>query len=208
MLGARIRSWDHPRSRGVYGFLSAWGFPCPGSSPLARGLLPLIFTWDFGHRIIPARAGFTLGYQVPGAEWWDHPRSRGVYPFSNAFRMTIRGSSPLARGLLVDARCVVGLWGIIPARAGFTKNFSRKPHATQDHPRSRGVYVEHGYGLTAHGGSSPLARGLHQDQWPAPHGSGIIPARAGFTLGLSLCRFQSPDHPRSRGVYSSGRRSS
>ena len=50
-------------------------------------------------------------------------------------------------------------------------------------------------------GSSPLARGLPT---AAPGGGllpGIIPARAGFTLTLSLRSLVSADHPRSRGVY-------
>ena len=32
-------------------------------------------------------------------------------------------------------------------------------------------------------------------------GEGIIPARAGFTFGLSVTKGEIEDHPRSRGVY-------
>ena len=50
-------------------------------------------------------------------------------------------------------------------------------------------------------GSSPLARGLPPPTGAGGHATGIIPARAGFTARQpSRCR-QSPDHPRSRGVY-------
>ena len=51
-------------------------------------------------------------------------------------------------------------------------------------------------------GSSPLARGL---QSPVAHGhphDWIIPARAGFTDGLTIEVDPTTDHPRSRGVYS------
>ena len=92
--------------------------------------------------------------------------------------------------------------GIIPARAGFTGGSECQTTGTWDHPRSRGVYAyQYAHALVTFG-SSPLARGL-----PAAHPIvesfvGIIPARAGFTLGYApVCRF-APDHPRSRGVYS------
>ena len=73
------RRRDHPRSRGVYPGGVEDRRQARGSSPLARGL-----RWDSALvlllvRIIPARAGFTLLYQVSVSVVWDHPRSRGVY---------------------------------------------------------------------------------------------------------------------------------
>ena len=72
-------------------------------------------------------------------------------------------------------------WGIIPARAGFTGPLL-------------GV-------VGGPGGSSPLARGLRRPL--RPHGMlrRIIPARAGFTRGMSRSTTTCADHPRSRGVY-------
>ena len=112
---------DHPRSRGVYSnstSASGWGF---GSSPLARGLPP---GWEAGVgevRIIPARAGFTQARPPLLGGRADHPRSRGVYIFSQSSSVEVLGSSPLARGLPVDD-VLDGLPGrIIPARAGFTE---------------------------------------------------------------------------------------
>ena len=91
--------------------------------------------------------------------------------------------------------------GIIPARAGFTTSDDNQPERNADHPRSRGVY----YGVRAVRtyvvGSSPLVRGLpmHRPYYCVPRG--IIPARAGFTTGIT-CTCSAPgDHPRSRGVY-------
>ena len=91
---------------------------------------------------------------------WDHPRSRGVYRAARPPGTGFWGSSPLARGLLqgvVDAHERVR---IIPARAGFTAVFVAVNNRVQDHPRSRGVYIDldgvRGLGT----GSSPLARGL------------------------------------------------
>ena len=54
-------AWDHPRSRGVYGLNGRSDLSQCGSSPLARGLLPRINLNIVLLRIIPARAGFTIG---------------------------------------------------------------------------------------------------------------------------------------------------
>ena len=111
---------DHPRSRGVYMVNTSSSFSSPGSSPLARGLLPFHARPHRSRGIIPARAGFTT--TPPGATWrtWDHPRSRGVYQFPQMSMEPHLGSSPLARGL--PQLVVLGgpLDRIIPARAGFT----------------------------------------------------------------------------------------
>ncbi len=152
-----------------------------GSSPLARGLPGGTPPSSKSTRIIPARAGFT----TPGAgtrqTGGDHPRSRGVY---SAFRdpmVTIRGSSPLARGLQEAAKASMKRSRIIPARAGFTTAARVKT------------------GRDA--GSSPLARGLHVARGRPRGRQGIIPARAGFTAQGTSPRVREADHPRSRGVY-------
>ena len=70
---------DHPRSRGVYKLLIPLPVRAEGSSPLARGLHLARPADDLLHRIIPARAGFTVRRLGSAGD--------GV------------GSSPLARGL-------------------------------------------------------------------------------------------------------------
>ena len=72
-------SRDHPRSRGVYHVYWDVRTPCPGSSPLARGLLQRRRLPHRGRGIIPARAGFTGGALQSHGQPADHPRSRGVY---------------------------------------------------------------------------------------------------------------------------------
>ena len=52
-------------------------------------------------------------------------------------------------------------------------------------------------------GSSPLARGLRSRHWRSSGRLRIIPARAGFTATHRRRLRPGPDHPRSRGVYSS-----
>ena len=90
---------------------------------------------------------------------------------------------------------------IIPARAGFTNISDLLGSLTRDHPRSRGVYPQLGFGTNITDGSSPLARGLRCVSRAGRRRMGIIPARAGFTFTLAVRARYSADHPRSRGVY-------
>ena len=131
----------------------------------------------------------------------DHPRSRGVYAERQGDERVVPGSSPLARGLRRGP--VQGVHGvrIIPARAGFTRNHCPVGALRTDHPRSRGVYPSSRMYGAIHGGSSPLARGLHVHPRRPAARVGIIPARAGFTRAAGAAPAGGGDHPRSRGVY-------
>ena len=152
-------------------------------------------------RIIPARAGFTRLAHPGRRRGGDHPRSRGVYSPPPCPTRTIRGSSPLARGLPGPCRARAVGGGIIPARAGFTHPSSHRSLLIGDHPRSRGVYAEENALSASARGSSPLARGLPQTVIGNALGGRIIPARAGFTLVRVSIIPPPRDHPRSRGVY-------
>ena len=131
---------DHPRSRGVYELAACWAQPILGSSPLARGLRMLLFTVGGARGIIPARAGFTAPPRIVLLPSQDHPRSRGVYRLTSGTTIVRKGSSPLARGLLVRVMNSEWCLRIIPARAGFTRSVFNVEHCYRDHPRSRGVY--------------------------------------------------------------------
>ena len=174
-------SGDHPRSRGVYGHGCASPSGLSGSSPLARGLLMHVEHGEFAERIIPARAGFTGQLMGQLQDVADHPRSRGVYPHSDLGPTHRAGSSPLARGL--------PSW-----------RTSNHP-SIMDHPRSRGVYVDMWRIRAVNRGSSPLARGLPRRRCKSSASTGIIPARAGFTVPTVHYARGCRDHPRSRGVY-------
>mgnify|MGYP001673488437 CR=1 FL=1 len=131
---------DHPRSRGVYFTVPGTDFRVAGSSPLARGLPHGHHDCHHYTRIIPARAGFTVGPDVILKQGADHPRSRGVYLQSATLSQQPQGSSPLARGLLPVFPTVNNSARIIPARAGFTIVLNIQGTRNGDHPRSRGVY--------------------------------------------------------------------
>ena len=157
---SRMIARDHPRSRGVYRPVGVMGLALSGSSPLARGLLLAFEIREGEWRIIPARAGFTPtpwpGLSRPA----DHPRSRGVYGGVCYEWRGVLGSSPLARGLPESYTCPQPRTRIIPARAGFTVVCVMNGGACWDHPRSRGVYLNHIRVRSLGHGSSPLARGL------------------------------------------------
>ena len=116
-------------------------------------------------------------------------------------QIMIRGSSPLARGLLGITMRPAGHAGIIPARAGFTLLTRVAATTAMDHPRSRGVYPRRPPTWRPGAGSSPLARGLPASMAVTISLMGIIPARAGFTPACGRRSWSAPDHPRSRGVY-------
>ena len=132
----------------------------------------------------------------------DHPRSRGVYGWRVEDIGGKGGSSPLARGLPPVGSGLVDEEGIIPARAGFTREIVGLPEYGLDHPRSRGVYWTDDGNSHYGPGSSPLARGLPQAAAAEQPQDGIIPARAGFTGTRTFSPRPCRDHPRSRGVYS------
>ena len=176
------RGRDHPRSRGVYPASPMRRGTTRGSSPLARGLHAAALDNMDRDGIIPARAGFTSSRTGTTPTCLDHPRSRGVYLVQDRDDANLFGSSPLARGLPAGRGHGPVAARIIPARAGFTAWRASWRPSRQDHPRSRGVYVDDGRPLSPGQGSSPLARGL-----PAETTDAISPIE---------------DHPRSRGVYS------
>ena len=199
------RGWDHPRSRGVYLDVCVSIVHSDGSSPLARGLLNVPPRVQDLPGIIPARAGFTAAAQALRRAAADHPRSRGVYRFRRNDKCPATGSSPLARGLLHSPQLAGRFVRIIPARAGFTVRTSTTRGIPGDHPRSRGVYAGDTVIITGTNGSSPLARGLRRQAVQGRGDARIIPARAGFTTTPPSRRRPPRDHPRSRGVYPSGR---
>ena len=180
-FSGRFFTTDHPRSRGVYLPDGGGGRGGEGSSPLARGLPLRRPSRHAPPGIIPARAGFTRRPTWRPGPPPDHPRSRGVYNWTDSQTTNELGSSPLARGLRLGSVFGSGVQGIIPARAGFTWSSSTPPRSTP--------------------GSSPLARGLQLSPQQYLMNNRIIPARAGFTSERMTGARGTGDHPRSRGVY-------
>ena len=72
------------------------------------------------------------------------------------------GSSPLARGARRDERRRLVRAGLIPARAGSTRNGSLGTAWCGAHPRSRGEHTLGQVKMNWGSGSSPLARGARR----------------------------------------------
>ena len=91
------------------------------------------------------------------------------------------GSSPLARGTLGIVTAIIGLTGLIPARAGNTVARVISHASPGAHPRSRGEHTQRILGVLQSEGSSPLARGTRKSKSTRHLRTGLIPARAGNT---------------------------
>ena len=171
-----------------------------GSSPLARGGLPRHREEDGPHGLIPAGAGRTCGRTWTTRRPRAHPRWRGAdvrWPYGWD---RWSGSSPLARGGLLERGHVFLQGGLIPAGAGRTHVSSPSRWWWTAHPRWRGADVELTARMVAERGSSPLARG---GPGCAPGGrgaAGLIPAGAGRTGGwLGVRRSGCGSSPLARG---------
>ena len=110
--------------------------------------------------IIPARAGNMIAIMTMMISLWDHPRSRGEYAIQYVSIPKVKGSSPLARGILLRMFPSAIISGIIPARAGNIEQKDSSLPAAGDHPRSRGEYAVASPLYCFSMGSSPLARGI------------------------------------------------
>ena len=202
MRRTRTSPGDHPRTRGVYVGVPASTTRAAGSSPHTRGLRRLGVGVGTQPGIIPAHAGFTRRRPCRPRTGADHPRTRGVYPFVHTVLPHHPGSSPHTRGLHLNLDGVTERSGIIPAHAGFTSVTPPSRWSSGDHPRTRGVYAPEGLEPPTRRGSSPHTRGLRPTRPTASRLEGIIPAHAGFTRPGVAAVGRRPDHPRTRGVYS------
>ena len=198
---ARSSSRAHPRSRGDHNGKKPGATAPAGSSPLARGPRNRYLQGSGRCGLIPARAGTTERARFLAIIWGAHPRSRGDHPSTAPACDTTGGSSPLARGPPRGDRCSKCRRGLIPARAGTTKDFTAQLAAKGAHPRSRGDHLVSWTGLMALWGSSPLARGPRVLRLPQSPRPGLIPARAGTTRRLRRLRGWTGAHPRSRGDH-------
>ena len=174
-------NWDHPRMRGEHLPGAHGGLLHGGSSPHARGALPALSNLYSGMGIIPACAGSTYSSLKHGANGGDHPRMRGEHSGLVNGKLCGLGSSPHARGALLQASSKAGRSGIIPACAGSTPYNFKRAATDGDHPRMRGEHAFPWCSRWRLQGSSPHARGAQTKTQANAHTCGIIPACAGST---------------------------
>ena len=192
---------DHPRRRGEHVRDDAEQIARDGSSPQARGTLFLRLHHGSDIRIIPAGAGNTLPAPSSRLRYPDHPRRRGEHAARLKKTRSSCGSSPQARGTLIDRGRRGGYPRIIPAGAGNTCARGPVPQTTPDHPRRRGEHTGSAPRFSTRNGSSPQARGTRGKLATAAHGVRIIPAGAGNTQTKDDWPRQPADHPRRRGEH-------
>ena len=116
------RTQVHPRSRGEYSSQHFGSCKWIGSSPLTRGILPVLIIFAHVFRFIPAHAGNTQTHRQELDLSWVHPRSRGEYPVRSDLPQSRAGSSPLTRGIRMFTASRIDRNGFIPAHAGNTKD--------------------------------------------------------------------------------------
>ena len=162
MAGTSIKSrlvQAHPRWRGAHPRRIICRRLTGGSSPLARGTLPLGGESRRRRRLIPAGAGHMPGSTSSIVPLPAHPRWRGAHGGSVSLLTRKSGSSPLARGT----------WGrAVPHKANLTA-----------HPRWRGAHRSVSVATDPETGSSPLARGTSGPSISGAGIEGLIPAGAG-----------------------------
>ena len=111
------------------------------------------------------------------------------------------GSSPLARGTLLNVQTGSDPRRLIPARAGNTGGAAVGHSGRPAHPRSRGEHAFVDASDERLGGSSPLARGTHVETIALGSVVRLIPARAGNTYRARYSGWPVAAHPRSRGEH-------
>ena len=172
-----------------------------GSSPHARGALPLVVRAAALRGIIPACAGSTARGSAPTQAPRDHPRMRGEHLSWSTFSCITPGSSPHARGARARPRLRPDRAGIIPACAGSTRLRRVDRPGDGDHPRMRGEHFMAALHTAVDQGSSPHARGAPILPSFPRCGSRIIPACAGSTGRERRDGRPLRDHPRMRGEH-------
>ena len=190
----------HPRWRGADSFLQSQRFLSWGSSPLARGGLPVHPLQAVTTGLIPAGAGRTLSRPETSRGFGAHPRWRGADQHSLVTTCHDPGSSPLARGGLVLRVARPLADGLIPAGAGRTAAEPAYASHIRAHPRWRGADCLGGVQTNRGVGSSPLARGGRRSSDHRRDGRGLIPAGAGRTCRPMPIHDGSGAHPRWRGA--------
>ena len=152
----------HPRERGEHRKPVISIARSTGSSPRARGTRPAHHPGGRGQRFIPASAGNTAGLLSKAICWSVHPRERGEHSLSMVVRVGDFGSSPRARGTLGGVEFACDHQRFIPASAGNTGRTLTSESTPSVHPRERGEHPALPDADGQQGGSSPRARGTHQ----------------------------------------------
>ena len=189
----------HPRAGGENQSWRARVLPSSGSSPRGRGKPSSLTAPPPQERLIPARAGKTASAALIVPEGTAHPRAGGENHLAPDGQVSALGSSPRGRGKLIILFTHNHEIRLIPARAGKTRARSRSSLTTPAHPRAGGENVSDMLGSVRKYGSSPRGRGKLALRGPLHDPPGLIPARAGKTIGSAFRTGACRAHPRAGG---------
>ena len=209
----------HPRAGGEnpvqrYGFSLRYG-----SSPRGRGKPLIAVAENHSSRLIPARAGkqnpssgaHHLRGLIPARAGKTTrlrrcPTKRSAHPRAGGENVALAegvgpamGSSPRGRGKPRTHGAHARADGLIPARAGKTKNARRPCQGRWAHPRAGGENSGDWWTIPIGRVSSPRGRGKRAPTKPPPRPTRLIPARAGKTLRCISPPRTSAAHPRAGG---------
>ena len=185
--------------RGERCFCSSSETPSIGSSPHARGTRHHTHRSPRPCRFIPACAGNAISELVSRGRKSVHPRMRGERRLAERCSYTPDGSSPHARGTLLEAGHPLAEGRFIPACAGNAHRAGSADTGQSVHPRMRGERATGCLAYSIRVGSSPHARGTPGPAACRSERPRFIPACAGNALLPVVPSPLPPVHPRMRG---------
>ena len=194
----------HPRAGGENSDFMAVNIVERGSSPRGRGKSDHAKNPRNRARLIPARAGKTVGVCPYCGMWWAHPRAGGENENLPAAGAGWDGSSPRGRGKPRAVMTSAAPLRLIPARAGKTTRRRASPPTSRAHPRAGGENRSAPVENRQQEGSSPRGRGKHSHAIPERLHPRLIPTRAGKTFPGWLNRGARRAHPRAGGENGRG----
>ena len=147
-----------------------------GSSPRGRGKPRNVLPSLGRAGLIPARAGKTVCGWVCELGLRAHPRAGGENREGNTRSQFVFGSSPRGRGKRDDVRGELGCEGLIPARAGKTRDGTQCRSSAWAHPRVGGENGDGGNRTPRRVGSSPRRRGKRLRRLGSFQRPGLMPA--------------------------------
>ena len=145
--------------------------------------------------------GNTRDWARAGNRAEDHPHLRGEYSLAMVLRPMIRGSPPLAWGILCFGAITAPILRITPTCVGNTSRQSYLKVHVQDHPHLRGEYRSCLVALLVSWGSPPLAWGIPDHHVSSSKRDGITPTCVGNTVTTRHRATVAEDHPHLRGEY-------
>ena len=187
----------HPRAGGENACEASERRGQVGSSPRGRGKPTHALATGFKRRLIPARAGKTIECRPEASDEEAHPRAGGENRDDERGERVCHGSSPRGRGKLRSRAAALRASRLIPARAG--KTGAGAGVGVRAHPRAGGENPAAQEAASLTRGSSPRGRGKRCRRRRPPTRRGLIPARAGKTIGRDGVSDVKRAHPRAGG---------